>query len=212
MARDVEIRAGDAMAYLVRLKKTLEDPEPLRKMLGALVVAQAQRAFREEAFDGEKWLERYPNQQDPVVNLAGVVADLSRGLDTPKPHRFERRPVGKDEGDLWQSISDRQTSVRTPGRYVVEVGSVVEHASRYQFGGVHSQPVSEGTKARIATFIESPAGAPFWKKLFFLTRDDVTELDTDLIPRPYLGITKALKAKIVAATETELEELKPERG
>lgn len=212
MVREIVLHAGEAPEVLARIRDALEDPEAILKQIGALVVAQAQRAFREEAFDGKRWPHRYPNQDDPVVNLAGVVADLNRGLDEPRTHRFDRRPVGKDSGDLWQSISDKETAITLDGTYVVEVGSTLPQASKFQFGGLHSQPVPESTKEKIGRFIETPRGSPYWWKLKFVTGEELTELETDIVPRPYLGITYGLEKRIIKTTEGTLAALKPEEG
>jgi len=210
VVREVKVKAGDALEYLAKLRKELEDPEALLKQFGALVVSQAQRAFREQEFDGKPWPGRYPNQEDPVVNLAGVVQDLEGGLEKPKANRFDRRPAGKDSGGLWNSIIDKSQSVKVSGTYAVEVGSVLEQASRIQFGGVHSQSVSPSTRQKIGRYIKTAEGAPHWWRLLFLTADETTEISTDVVPRPYLGMTQELERKIIETAERDLEEMKPE--
>lgn len=198
MARVIVIRSNDGERVTRRIRELLEDPEDMLKKIGVVLTSESQRAFDEQEFDGEPWEGRYPNQEDPVVNVAGVARDLVTA-DVPKARRFDRRPAGIDTRNLWNSlVPDR--SISTPSTFVVEVGSDVEYASTVHYGGTTEIPILPIVKTRIDRFIHSKAGAPYYWKLVGLT-GEATVLETQVVPRPFLGITERAAKKIVSIVE-----------
>ena len=100
----------------------LENPEPALRAVGALMVAASQLAFRQQRLGDIKWPERYPNQQEPFINIAGMLADLGQG-SAIKERRFQRRPALIDRGQLRDSITFAATSKS------VRVGSSKDYAA-----------------------------------------------------------------------------------
>lgn len=207
--RTITIRTNDAERITKRIRALLEDPRDLLAKVGAVLSAQAQKAFLEQEFDGEEWPERYPSQEDPFINIAGALSDFSGGSVAPRGRRFDRRPAAMDTKRLFLAL-DSDEAVRTPSTFVVEVGPDVEYASRVQFGGRSSQPVTQEAKKKIGKWLSRKEGEPYFFKLFFLT-GEITELETEVAPRPYLGLTEESRQKIVAILESgPLEVIGPE--
>src|SRR5574343_573527 len=80
-----------------RAWKLVRNPLGILKAIGALVKSYAQQCFERQAFGRTQWPERYPNQSEPYINVAGAVQDLSQGPSI-KQRRFQRRPAGIDRG------------------------------------------------------------------------------------------------------------------
>lgn len=145
----VEVRWLDAVA------KRLDDPRAMLKKIGFFIVAQTLQAFANQGLSGEpKWKVRYPNQSDPVINVAGVVSDFIKGRKNIKAFDLQRRPVLRRSGNLmrfWEP--SKKKNVQLKGRYVVEVGAVgaiSRYAGLMQWGG-KSPPLllSDDVKERI---------------------------------------------------------------
>ena len=81
---------------VARIKRILERPEPILRQLGLVLLADAQKAFSDQKLGDISWPARYPNQEAPHVNIAGVVADFLAGRKTPPERRFQNRPAGVD--------------------------------------------------------------------------------------------------------------------
>ncbi len=175
------------------LRERLAAPDRALKQIGALLVSQAQRAFVEQRLGEMEWPERYPEDEEPFVNVAGLISDFNRGVSAPPSRRFERRPAGTDTGALAGSIS---FAVRG-GQ--VAAGSNLPYASHHQWGGLSSQPVTDGAKRLLEAWLDTPEGAPFREKLTpFL---DANELNTEVVQRPFLGITDEIEGDIREVVE-----------
>lgn len=200
MARFIIVDPSETEPFAEFLGK-LENPQVILKQVGALMVSASQRAFGDQKFGSFKWPPRYPNQADPVVNVAGVVADLNLGSPI-KARRFQRRKALIDTGALEASIASRVV-----GKNKVEVGSPLERAATHQHGLVSVQPVTQKAKKGLAKFLldraktENPRRDPVTQKLKFLLNPNVNSLSTQVAQRPFLGITDELEGDIVQLVE-----------
>lgn len=199
---EITIAIG-SVGGLRRLVDRVEDPAPLLKKIGLALLRESSAAFDKQAFGDIPWLQRYPNQGDPMVSYAGAVADLAKG-QTIKPRRFERRPVLVDTNTLRRSLSPASGMLGS-GKYWVEVGSNVEYAEKHQLGETSEQDVTETIKKNLGLWLkkirnkakrERKAGVITEKtarqseaseKLVFLFHTD--KLETTVAKRPFLGIT-----------------------
>jgi len=80
------------------LKAKVDDPTPLMKQWGAMMVSESVSSFRNQCLGDIQWPARYEGMPDPFINIAGTIQDFNAGRDTPKPNRFQRRPANVDEG------------------------------------------------------------------------------------------------------------------
>jgi phage gpG-like protein len=202
VVRVVRIQTNDGEEVVARARRILDDPKPLLKQIGAIFTAQAQKAFTSQtAPDGEKWEGRYPNQDDPVVNFAGVVSDLAGGGGEIKGRRFTRRPALRDTGALFNSLRDERKAITEKGSFVVEVGSRLPYAARAQHGGISVLRITEEVREGIRKFIRSERGQPFFLRLVGFTHPSAELLETEVVPRPYFGLTDEAKERVVDLIE-----------
>ena len=123
---------------LRRIRKKLLDPSVALKQIGVLMVAESQRAFRNQQFGNEQWPARAP------FNLFGALADFAQGKSRLPNRRFESRPALRDSGRLAASIAHRLIAVDT-----VEVGSNLPYAAVQHRGGkTQSVPLTQEVRAR----------------------------------------------------------------
>lgn len=201
MTRDLVIRAGDRDRVLARFRELAEDPTEVMKVVGIVIASSAERAFEEQGIPGDPWLPRYPNQNPPKVNKAGLVSDLLQGSSI-KGRRFTDRPALMDTGRLLRSLAWEQ-SVDTRGSHIVEVGSNVPYASIHQFGGTSRQPLTPVVKDGIWKFINTEQGSPYYLKLLPLVAPKNDVLETEVWPRPFLGMWPELAREIADTVEEE---------
>lgn len=122
-------------------------PDDVLAIVGALLVRQARDAFDEQEFGGSQWPERYPNQQDGKINIAGMIRDLQHGTNV-NSSRFEARPVGTDSGDLRNSLY-----AKVEGG-TLRLGSTVEYASTFHDGGTQAIPLDRQTIMNLYAFMK----------------------------------------------------------
>lgn len=201
---------------LLRLKKQLEHPDRLLRPIGMLLLADAQRAFKEQRLGEHKWPERYPSQAPPKVNVAGIVSDLAQGRKNFPRRRFEGRPAGIDTGTLLRSLTSGSKAVSVKG-YEIAVGSTVEYAQKFHDGGESRQAVTKSMKDLLAEWMtkkrkqrdrsrkrQTPLTAELagMQKLGFLF--GVDEIETTSPARPFLGVTDEAKRRIIRYLEFKL--------
>lgn len=213
-----------ASQFVVRLKSTkpseirrmeaiLRNPVPILRQIGQALLAQALKAFRDQSFDGQPWPARYPNQKPFYANVAGLVSDLIAGRNI-KPQRFQNRPAGMDTKTTFRSL--QYDGAIKYDVLSVEVSSNSPNAAKLQSGGISRQQITEGVKRKLAEWMKrgrrnakrAQAGyrtvAP---KDFAATKlgwlFSKKTLITKTAPRPFLGITRSMEAKIVAITGGE---------
>ena len=137
-------------------------PERLLKQVGALMLAQAQRAFIDQKLGTQPWKARYPNQAAPKLNIAGALMDLQNGANI-KDRRFVDRPAVIDTSHLRQSLSDRHGHLQMLGMWSVEVGTVVLYGGIHQWGGTNTIPITKAIFNNLAAWLKRMTGA-FSKK------------------------------------------------
>lgn len=187
-----------------RLSDVLKNPAALMKKIGAILVAQGQKAFDEQRFGSIKWPEIYGGGGSPFVNVAGVVGDVSAGGE-PKARRFtKKKPALYDTGLLLRSIADEGKACKYTGTHSVEYGSAVEYAPLHQFGGVSEQAVSPAAKATLWRWLKKKKNAKYRGRLGWLLNKRVKVLRTKVQRRPFVGITDDTAEKIRETVEREI--------
>ncbi len=183
-----DIRSGDDGGTTVRFMGRLFDGDhsALLKKLGARLVRESKRAFREQKLGEIGWLQRYPNQGTPHVNVAGVVADLAAGKSVSNRRLDNPRPALKDTGTLQRSLSS-EGSVKIEGPLRVSVGTNLPYAQRMHGGGKSTQAVTDEVRTGLTKFLKSKRGKPYRSRLGFLYQRD--ELQTESPARPFVGVT-----------------------
>lgn len=217
---DVLGQLGRLKAALQNPGTPVKPVGPLLNQIGMLGVESSQQAFRDQAFGGIKWPARYPGQGDPKFNVAGALQDFKAGRTAPKPIRFQDRPAGVDEGlrgGVWGSLS-----WRVDGKTVVW-GSQKPHAARVNLGGPSVITYDKATKKRIGDWLYQPSSPrpqrrkttkerfsqakvkslkgnrtreEYAKYLRPLLRPDRNVLKTEVIARPFVGVTDTLSKDI----------------
>jgi phage gpG-like protein len=196
---------------VLAIQARARDTEPIGRIIIRILEAAAQRAFVEQRLGEHAWPQRYPSQPDPFVNVAALVNWTSSGGNVLERF-FDRRPALMATGSLAGSISGRLRGG------VVEVGSALEYAGLHQTGGTSSQPITMAAKAAIAQFLgweqdasgswvpRKRAGSrqkenyrKYGSKLLWLLMAD--ELTTEVVRRPFLGITEEVGREIAEAIE-----------
>ena len=110
-------------AKLQRIEKKLDDPVVALNKIGIFMVAESQRAFKDQSHGDASWDERAP------VNIFGIIADFAQGKKKPAARRFETRPALINTGQLRRSIAHNVIG------NAVEVGTNLDYAAVHQFGG-----------------------------------------------------------------------------
>lgn len=192
MRPKAKVNAGGKVARLIG---NLDKPEKALKQIGALLLAQSQKAFRNESWDGKRWPARR------VPNVFGIIADFSLdGRASPPKRRFESSPVLKDTGRLRQSMS-----FALVGKDSVDVGTNMSYASVHNFGGpVESLPITRTVQEKLAKFLKRTAGkVPLKSNLYAgvlerLLRPSMTgkTLKAKVPARQFVGINKEAVERI----------------
>lgn len=137
---------------LARYRLALRDVRPVLTGIGALGVAESQRAFEEQRLGETEWPQRYPNMGDPFLNVAGALADFIAGRDRPKPNRFERRPALIDEGARGGLLGSFTWDV--PDDKTVEWGTNKAYAQKHHEGLADVQFYGEDARARMVEYLD----------------------------------------------------------
>ncbi len=186
-------------AKIERWERKLENPTDALKQIGALMVAESQRAFKLQRFGREKWKER------STPNVFGIIADFHAGKKKPPARRFESRPALRDTGALARSIA-----FKLAGAKVVEVGSVLPYAGTLHHGGeVESKPITETVQTALWKWLKGP-GKEHKSTLGWLLNKKFTgqKLTTTVPKRPIVGITKQTIADVREAVRVKIMEVK----
>lgn len=129
---------------LDELKRRVENPRPALKAVGAIMLAQSQKAFRDQRLGDVRWPKQYPDQSPAgFLHIAGALSDLNEGGE-PKSSRFQRGPALLDTGGLLKDLSERAISY---GGEDVGITAAREDAPKHNYGGVSRQPVTATAKA-----------------------------------------------------------------
>ena len=199
MAEVVVINANDLDPF-VKMREALDETTDVMERIGNILEAESMAAFDDQKFGEHIWPRQYPNQADPFANIAGLIRDFSEGATAPKARRLTRKPALIDTGALSTSIKSRVINNR-----LVEIGSMHPAAANHQWGLTSHQALAGGTKNRIAKWLIGK-GRPMQKKLAPLLMPSVTGWDTEVVQRPFLGVTRTAEDDIVDAVEQMIAE------
>lgn len=190
-------REFDRGAKVRRVEKKLEDPKPALKKVGVLMVAESQRAFKQQSFGKSKWEPR----KSP--NVFGIIADFAAGKKKPPARRFESTPALRDTGRLAQSIA-----YALKGRDVVEVGSNLPYAGKHHRGTeTESEKITPAVQRALWAWLKKK-GKELRRSLGWLLNRKFTNqtLKTDLPERRLVGITKQTRKDVREAVGVEIME------
>ena len=184
-------------------RRRLEDPRPALRRIGALMLAESQRSFQDQAYGGERWPTRYEGQDEPFINVAAALSDVLRGRRI-RDRRFDRRPALIDTGTLRGSLTFRLKGSRS-----VNVGTTVPYASQHVFGLSSTQTVTAVARRTLVKEyrrFKRQGGNRFeaFKKLGFL--HTVSTLETNIQPRPFIGLFPDLERRLKSTVEDFLAE------
>ena len=186
-------------AKIERWEESLDNPRVALKQIGALMVAESQRSFRDQKHGEDKWEERAP------INVYGLIADFAKG-SKPPARRFESRPALRDTGRLAGSIA-----FRVLGRTAVEVGSNLEYAGTMQHGGpIESETITESMQKAIGKWLKTKKGVGFKDQLGWLLNKKFTgeTLKGEVPARPFVGITKQTLDDVLVTVKVAIMEVK----
>ena len=184
-------------AKIERWEKNLDSPDVALRQVGALMVAESQRSFRDQKFGEDAWAPR------GKINVFGIIADFYEGKKSPPARRFESRPVLRDTGRLAASISFRMAGVD-----IVEVGSNLPYAPVLHHGGeIESKPINEQVRTALNEWLKSK-GRPYRKQLGWLLNKkyEGKTLKGKVPPRPIVGITKQTIEDVKEAVAVKIME------
>jgi len=185
-------------AKMERWESNLDDPRRALKHIGALMVAESQRSFREQQHGKDKWEPRAP------VNVYGIISDFAKG-STPPARRFERRPVLRDTGRLSSSIS-----FKVLGNTAVEVGTNLPYAGVLQHGGaIESEPITGAVRRALWKWLK-PKDSDLKAQLGFLLNKNFRDetLKGEVPARPFVGITEATREDVREVVGVEIMEVR----
>lgn len=169
----------------------------LLEIVGHTMVSYSMDAFRQQRLGDFAWPERYPNQDEPKVNVAGVLADLNEGRGISS-RRFDSRPAGIDTGQLRASIEHRIVGDRA-----VEVGSNLDYADRVQVGGTSFQAIQPDARRKLYQLMRTDRRLRAARdKLAPLLNPKNPVLETTLPPRPFVGLPDDLVADLAELVKT----------
>lgn len=184
-------------AKIERIEQALERPEAALKQVGALMVAESQRAFRDQKFGDKPWSPRGP------INVMGIIADFYEGKRSPPARRFEARPALRDTGRLAQSIA-----FKLVGQDVVEVGSNLPYAGVHHRGGeVESKPINEQVRTLLAAWLKG-SGSKYRKALGWILARKFKDktIKARVHERRLVGITKQTIQDVQTAVAVKIME------
>lgn len=184
-----------------RWKVNLENPTAALKQVGALMVSESQRAFKDQRFGEEPWAPRSP------INVFGILADFHAGKKTPPPRRFEPRPALIDKGSAGGLISSIAFDVSGD---TVTVGSKLPYAGVHHTGGeVESVPLSEQVQRALGEWLLKVSDDRIFDRLAPLInkrrRGDTLKMRVP--ERRLVGITKQTIADIKEVVGVEIMEV-----
>jgi len=193
-----------------KIKDRAVNSDAIGRIIARIVESQSQRAFIDQKLGEYSWPERYPNQDEPMVNLAALVNHTNDGGQILSRF-FDRRPALMGTGALVNSLS------ATTGSGFLEVGSVLPYAATHQWGGPTVLPITDTAKKTIGRFLgmekkqdgwktKKNMGAKqkenrekYWGKLMPLLGK--SQLQTMVNQRPFIGITPENDEEIADSIE-----------
>lgn len=196
---------GEILARIRLMRRKLATTKPLMGRIGKVLVEASYESFALQRLGNIEWAAKYGGSMvPPFLNVAGALADFIGGARAPKKVQFLDRPALLVTGALRRSIA-----ARVPGETSVEVYSPLPYAALMQEGGTSTQNYGEDVKDAIRNWLFTKKGASrkgreeYKRKLSpLLARDS---LETQVIPRPFMGVTDEAEAKIAEEIRVHFE-------
>lgn len=191
-----ELDPGDKIR---RIEENLRNPRAALTQIGAIVLAEAQDAFKQQAWNGKAWKPR------KVPNVFGIISDFYEGKTEPPARRFVDRPALRDTNRLASTLSWAVKNETT-----VEIGSNLPYASAHQFGKqVESKPITADVQSRLYEWLKKK-GAQWKSKLGFLLNKKYRgqKLTTTVPKRQFVGLTKQTREDIYETIGVKIYEVK----
>ncbi len=184
-------------AKIQRIEKNLKSLRTALTQVGVIMVAESQRAFRDQSFGGKKWPAR------AAINVFGIIADFAAGKKKPPSRRFEKRPALMDTGALARSIA-----FRLSGTNAVIVGTQLKYAGAHQYGGkVESEKLTPAVRKALWSWLKRQTRDLRQKLGWLLNKKFKGKSLKGTVPaRPFLGVTRETKRvvkKLVGVTIME---------
>ncbi len=151
---NLNVRSTPEGIMISGLRGRLQNPEPFMDGVGKILIAGAQKSFREQKFGATIWPKRYPDQEAPKLNIAGALADANAGKSSPKANRFNDTPAGVDTQELKNSLAYRRV-----GKDAIVFGSPKNYATRVQAGGITIQRITETARKTIIAWLKRARGS-----------------------------------------------------
>lgn len=180
----------DEGTKLRALRTSLEDPRFVLSGIGALIVAQTDKAFDEERMGKVKWKTR--EETGMVPNWPAVLAHFSDKTTDPPRRNMSNVDTLTGTGHLRGSFAFRITNQDT-----VEAGTTVPYAAVLHEGGEsRSARITKTVQNRLEAWITKTGGAA--EELRWLLAPDLQgeQLPIQHPARPLVGIPPELVADI----------------
>ena len=167
-------------AKMERIEAKLDKPTVALEQIGILMVAESQRAFKDQQHGEAKWSERAP------VNVFGIIADFTEGKRAPPKRRFQSTPALRDTGRLAKSIA-----FAVKGK-IVEVGTNLDYAAVHQTGGkVFSKTITGKVRQLLWRWLKKQDAAVKKQVGFVLNKKfKGKKIEATVPARPFVGVTK----------------------
>lgn len=150
--RPVGLEAFSEGTRLRALREAFADPRFVLNGVGALLVKEGQKAFREERMGTVRWKTR--EETGMVPNWPAILKDLSEGK-TPPARRMSRGNTLTDTGMLRGSLAWRVVA-----RDTVEAGSMLPYAGVLHSGGESKTvQITLSVRERLWKWIKGLTGA-----------------------------------------------------
>ena len=179
----------------------LIDPKRILKQIGALVEAEGQAAFKDQAFDGKRWKPR------AEINVYGILSDFAKGgVKQPPKRRFgDTDKTLMDTGDLKRSVVAGE-----PMGDMIEIGSKQRYASTHQFGGkIESVKITDDVRTGLMKWLNGQ-GKKYRSRLGWLLNRKFKgkKLEGEVPARPFVGITDTTRKNVADAVQVTLAEVR----
>lgn len=185
-------------AQIERWEKALANPEKALKVIGGVIVAESQEAFRESKHGDEAWEDTAP------VSVYGIIADFAMGRSAPLQRHIERDKPLIDSGNLSRSVVPKVVSSSA-----VEVGSNLDYASTHQFGGpIESDTISSDVRTGLWKWLKKQ-NAELKSQLGWMLNKKFKgeKLEGEVPARPFVAITPQTIEDIREVVGVELMEV-----
>jgi phage gpG-like protein len=191
----VTFRKGEK---LERIERKLLSPTTALRQIGVMMVAESQRAFKDQKFGDRQWDERAP------INVFGIISDFAQGKSEPPQRRFEKRPAMRDTGRLAASIAWALS-----GTDAVEVGTTLAYAGPLHRGGkVESEKITEDLQRAMWKWLRKKSKAIKSKLGWLLNKKFRGQRLTQTVPaRPIIGVTKKTREAVRHAIQVLIMEV-----